>query len=71
MEAALRDAKLDLKDLNEVILVGGSTRIPAVIDLVRPRPGRPAVCRLGRGSVLTAAPCHCVSCELLTKSASS
>lgn len=36
VEAALRDAKLDLKDLNEVILVGGSTRIPAVIDLVRP-----------------------------------
>lgn len=34
VEAALRDAKLDLKDLNEVILVGGSTRIPAVIDLV-------------------------------------
>ena len=35
VEAALRDAKLDLNDLNEVILVGGSTRIPAVIDLVR------------------------------------
>jgi chaperone protein DnaK len=34
VEAALRDAKLDLKDLNEVILVGGSTRIPAVIELV-------------------------------------
>ena len=30
VENALRDAKLDLKDLNEVILVGGSTRIPAV-----------------------------------------
>jgi len=34
VEAALRDAKLDLKDLNEVILVGGSTRIPSVIELV-------------------------------------
>ena len=34
MENALRDAKLDLKDLNEVILVGGSTRIPAVQELV-------------------------------------
>ncbi len=34
VENALRDAKLDLKDLNEVILVGGSTRIPAVQELV-------------------------------------
>ena len=30
VEAALRDAKLKLTDINEVILVGGSTRIPAV-----------------------------------------
>jgi len=30
VQNALRDAKLDLKDMNEVILVGGSTRIPAV-----------------------------------------
>ena len=27
VERALRDAKLDLKEINEVILVGGSTRI--------------------------------------------
>nr|ACR36928.1 unknown [Zea mays] len=32
---ALRDAKLSLSDLDEVILVGGSTRIPAVQELVR------------------------------------
>ena len=30
VEQALKDANLSVKDLNEVILVGGSTRIPAV-----------------------------------------
>jgi molecular chaperone DnaK len=33
--AALADAKLNEKDIDEVILVGGSTRIPAVQKLVR------------------------------------
>ena len=40
MQNALRDAKLDLKDLNEVILVGGSTRIPAVQELVEKLAGK-------------------------------
>lgn len=31
---ALQDVKLTVNDLDEVILVGGSTRMPAVIDLV-------------------------------------
>lgn len=35
MEQALRDAKLTYNELNEVVLVGGSTRIPAVQELVR------------------------------------
>lgn len=35
IEAALADAKLTAKDLAQVILVGGSTRIPAVQNLVR------------------------------------
>eukprot|EP00245_Coleochaete_scutata_P010803 TRINITY_DN38_c0_g1_i2.p1 TRINITY_DN38_c0_g1~~TRINITY_DN38_c0_g1_i2.p1 ORF type:complete len:711 (-),score=209.17 TRINITY_DN38_c0_g1_i2:424-2556(-) len=35
VENALRDAKLQFKDLQEVILVGGSTRIPAVQEIVR------------------------------------
>jgi molecular chaperone DnaK len=35
VEQALTDAKLTADDLDEVILVGGSTRIPAVQDLVR------------------------------------
>jgi molecular chaperone DnaK len=35
VENALRDAKLDKSAINEVVLVGGSTRIPAVQDLVK------------------------------------
>ncbi|MGZ5715784.1 MAG: molecular chaperone DnaK, partial [Caldimonas sp.] len=35
VEQALADAKLTADDIDEVILVGGSTRIPAVQDLVR------------------------------------
>ena len=32
---ALKDAKLDAKDINEVILVGGMTRMPAVVEKVK------------------------------------
>jgi len=32
---ALKDAKLDPKDIDEVVLVGGSTRIPKVSELVK------------------------------------
>jgi molecular chaperone DnaK len=35
VEQALSDAKLSADDIDEVILVGGSTRIPAVQELVR------------------------------------
>ncbi len=35
VEQALKDAKLANSDIDEVVLVGGSTRIPAVQDLVR------------------------------------
>jgi molecular chaperone DnaK len=34
-EAALKDAGMDASKLNEVVLVGGSTRMPMVSDLVR------------------------------------
>lgn len=34
-ETALKDAKLEAKDIDEVILVGGSTRIPAVQELAK------------------------------------
>jgi molecular chaperone DnaK len=40
VEQALSDAKMTMKDLDEVILVGGSTRIPAVQDLVRSLTGK-------------------------------
>ncbi len=35
VENALRDSKLDKSAINEVVLVGGSTRIPAVQDIVK------------------------------------
>ncbi|MGI9861802.1 molecular chaperone DnaK [Moorella naiadis] len=35
VQAALKDAKLTAADIDEVILVGGSTRIPAVQKLIR------------------------------------
>lgn len=35
VQNALRDAKLSFNEIDEVILVGGSTRIPSVQDLVR------------------------------------
>jgi len=34
-EAALKDAAMDASKLNEVVLVGGSTRMPMVSDMVR------------------------------------
>ena len=35
VEQALKDASLTYSDINEVVLVGGSSRIPAVQDLVK------------------------------------
>ena len=40
MKRALADAKLSLSDIDKVILVGGSTRIPAVIDAVKAFTGK-------------------------------
>ncbi len=39
---ALKDAKLSLGDIDEVLLVGGSTRIPAVVDAVEKYFGKKA-----------------------------
>jgi molecular chaperone DnaK len=41
-ENALKDAGMKASDLNEVVLVGGSTRMPMVQDLVRKLTGREA-----------------------------
>lgn len=35
VEKALKDAKLTAKDINEVVLVGGMTRMPAVVEKVK------------------------------------
>ena len=40
IENALRDAKLSASDINQVLLVGGSTRIPAVQEAVRKALGK-------------------------------
>ncbi|MBM3499321.1 MAG: molecular chaperone DnaK, partial [Armatimonadetes bacterium] len=40
IDQALKDAKLTKDDIDEVIMVGGSTRIPAVQELVRNRLGK-------------------------------
>src|SRR3984893_14271302 len=34
-EQAIADAKLKVEDLNEVVLVGGATRMPAIVELVK------------------------------------
>jgi molecular chaperone DnaK len=40
VEKALKDAKLDKSGINEVVLVGGSTRIPAIQELVQSLTGK-------------------------------
>ncbi|XP_057793571.1 stromal 70 kDa heat shock-related protein, chloroplastic-like [Salvia miltiorrhiza] len=40
VQTALDDAKLSIKEIDEVILVGGSTRIPAVQELVKKMTGK-------------------------------
>nr|YP_010472003.1 Hsp70-type chaperone [Haslea avium]UVG41468.1 Hsp70-type chaperone [Haslea avium] len=40
VEKSLSDARLDKSDINEVVLVGGSTRIPAIQELVESLTGK-------------------------------
>jgi molecular chaperone DnaK len=40
VEKALSDARLDKSDINEIVLVGGSTRIPAIQNLVESLTGK-------------------------------
>ena len=40
LRRALKDSKLDLSEINQVLLVGGSTRIPAVQELVKKELGK-------------------------------
>jgi molecular chaperone DnaK len=39
-KAALADAKIDLKQIDEIVMVGGSTRMPLVQDLVKKLTGK-------------------------------
>jgi molecular chaperone DnaK len=41
-EAVMKDAGVKLSDIDQVVLVGGSTRMPAVADLVKSETGREA-----------------------------
>ena len=40
VQQAIKDAKLSAHDLNEVVMVGGSSRIPAVLELVKTATGQ-------------------------------
>ncbi|WP_115071858.1 molecular chaperone DnaK [Synechococcus sp. UW179B] len=40
VQQAIKDAKLSAHDLNEVVMVGGSSRIPAVLELVKVATGQ-------------------------------
>ncbi|MFL1073658.1 Hsp70 family protein, partial [Mycoplasmopsis synoviae] len=42
IEDALKEAKLSANDIHEVLLVGGSTRMPAVQDMVKRTLGKEA-----------------------------
>jgi molecular chaperone DnaK len=41
-EAVMKDAGIKISDIDQVVLVGGSTRMPAVADLVKAETGREA-----------------------------
>ncbi|MGP9543514.1 Fe-S protein assembly chaperone HscA [Psychrobacter sp. AOP7-B1-25] len=51
-EQVLRDAKLSTTDLDEVILVGGSTRMPAVQEVVTEFFAKQPLCRLNPDEVV-------------------
>ncbi|WAI87468.1 Chaperone protein HscA [Psychrobacter sp. SC65A.3] len=51
-EQVLRDAKLSTSDLDEVILVGGSTRMPAVKQMVTDFFAKQPLCRLNPDEVV-------------------
>lgn len=52
VDTALKDAKLTVKDIDEVILVGGSIRMPAVQDLVRKMTGKEPNCTVNPDEVV-------------------
>lgn len=51
-EQVLRDAKLTVDEIDEVVLVGGSTRMPAIQLTVQDYFGKPPLCRLNPDEVV-------------------
>jgi molecular chaperone HscC len=52
LERVLRDAQLEPAEIDDVILVGGASRMPDVVDLVRDSFGRPPRCELNPDEVV-------------------
>ncbi|XP_021846134.1 stromal 70 kDa heat shock-related protein, chloroplastic-like [Spinacia oleracea] len=52
VESALKDAQLSIKNIDEVVLVGGSTRIPAVLDVVKKMTGKEPNCTVNPDEVV-------------------
>jgi len=52
VENALSEAELSASDIDAVILAGGSTRIPAVQDMLRKKFGREPVCQVSPDEVV-------------------
>lgn len=51
-EQVLRDAKLGINQLDEIILVGGSTRMPIIQSAVEQFFGKPALCNINPDTVV-------------------
>lgn len=51
-EQVLRDAKLEVNQLDEIVLVGGSTRLPIIQDLVANYFGKLPLCRINPDEVV-------------------
>jgi heat shock 70kDa protein 1/2/6/8 len=62
VQTALKDAKLQISEVDEIILVGGSTRIPAVIQIAESIAGKKANVTVNPDEVCH---CWCSTCSLL------
>lgn len=58
VENSLRDAKLQISDIDEIILVGGSTRIPSVIEIAQSMSGKSANVTVNPDEVRCWLQCH-------------
>ena len=70
VEQALKDAGLKMGEVDEVILVGGSTRMPAVQELVKQLTGKAPNMSVNPDEVVAMAPLFRVACSPATCRAS-